>query len=280
MKSYFRQERISERIVRIISAAGEMQYLITGSERAALLDTGTGVGNIREYVESLTDKPVTAYLTHGHCDHAGGAGWFDEVYLAEADYPLFQEHSRLDVRKEFMEMCFAGRGEHEFPPDEDYADNSQVILRPLKEGDIIDLGDAKLETFSGSGHTRGSLCFYDRAHREVFLGDAINGRMFLFLPECSTVEEYLETLRQFQMMLPGFDHMYIAHDPGEITADYITDMIELCEEIMNGQADDVPFTFLGKKGYLAKHVDHSGCREDGKSANIVYDKQKIFRTEE
>ena len=37
-------------------------YLVTGEERAALIDTGTGIGNLREVVEQLTDLPVIVVL--------------------------------------------------------------------------------------------------------------------------------------------------------------------------------------------------------------------------
>ncbi|UCG85781.1 MAG: MBL fold metallo-hydrolase [Gemmatimonadota bacterium] len=44
-----------------------------------LIDAGTGVGNIRQAVERLTDLPVSVVLTHEHHDHIGGAYRFDYV---------------------------------------------------------------------------------------------------------------------------------------------------------------------------------------------------------
>ena len=52
-------------------------FLFVGTERALLLDTGTGVGDIRGLVEDLTDKPVTELNSHGHPDHAMGAPEFE-----------------------------------------------------------------------------------------------------------------------------------------------------------------------------------------------------------
>jgi len=36
----------------------ENMYLLEGDEKALLIDTGYGAGNLRAFVETLTDKPV------------------------------------------------------------------------------------------------------------------------------------------------------------------------------------------------------------------------------
>ena len=63
-------------------------YLLLGRDRALLLDTGLGVGDLRREVEALTDRPVTVALTHVHWDHIGGCGQFaaPAVHAAEADW--------------------------------------------------------------------------------------------------------------------------------------------------------------------------------------------------
>ncbi|MEI3580641.1 MAG: MBL fold metallo-hydrolase [Acutalibacteraceae bacterium] len=57
-----------------------ISYLITGSEKALLVDTGLGMGNIRKVVEELTSLPVIVMNTHTHFDHIGGNALFDTVY--------------------------------------------------------------------------------------------------------------------------------------------------------------------------------------------------------
>ena len=47
-------------------------YLLNGSERSLLIDTGLGISNIYSEVLKLTDKPITAVATHIHWDHIGG----------------------------------------------------------------------------------------------------------------------------------------------------------------------------------------------------------------
>src|SRR5215203_318122 len=56
-------------------------YLIAGSEKAILVDTGTGVGDIRKIVEQLTDLPVGVVNSHSHWDHIGGNWRFDDIAI-------------------------------------------------------------------------------------------------------------------------------------------------------------------------------------------------------
>ena len=43
----------------------------------------------------------------------------------------------------------------------------------LKDGDIIDLGDASLTVIHTPGHTPGSICLYDPVSKVLFTGDTV-----------------------------------------------------------------------------------------------------------
>ena len=60
-------------------------YLIIGKERAALIDTGLGIANIKEVVQRLTQLPVLVITTHVHADHIGGHSLFTEIAVHEND---------------------------------------------------------------------------------------------------------------------------------------------------------------------------------------------------
>jgi len=60
-------------------------YVLNGTDRCLLIDTGLGVGNIREQVQQLTDKPVTVVTTHVHYDHFVGHKYFPDFYVHEAE---------------------------------------------------------------------------------------------------------------------------------------------------------------------------------------------------
>ena len=60
-------------------------FLFVGKERALLLDTGCGIGDLKGVIRKITDKPYIVIASHGHMDHIGGAGAFDELYINPAD---------------------------------------------------------------------------------------------------------------------------------------------------------------------------------------------------
>lgn len=76
----------------------DYMYLVEGSARAALIDTGMGFAGLFETVRALTDKPVIVLNTHGHLDHTGANGQFDTAYIMRGDEALMCEHMSEDYR--------------------------------------------------------------------------------------------------------------------------------------------------------------------------------------
>ena len=83
---------VSPRVTRIQGPYDALMYLVTGHERALLVDTGYGVGDLAAFVASLTELPLTVVLTHGHVDHAFGASQFADVRMHPADLPVLAAH--------------------------------------------------------------------------------------------------------------------------------------------------------------------------------------------
>ena len=76
---------------------GVTSFLIVGTRRALLFDTGLGVTRIGEVVRGLTDRPVTVLNSHTHFDHAGGNGEFADIRNLDSPY------SRASARGEVPE---------------------------------------------------------------------------------------------------------------------------------------------------------------------------------
>lgn len=60
-------------------------FLLIGDERAALIDTGLGIDDMRRMTDQLTDLPIMVLTTHVHADHIGSHGLYGEIYVHEAE---------------------------------------------------------------------------------------------------------------------------------------------------------------------------------------------------
>ena len=79
-------EKIAQGTYKIDEMGRDIAYLLLGNEKALLIDSTIGAGDIKKTVEEITDLPVTVAITHGHADHTGGAvGKYKEIYVQEDD---------------------------------------------------------------------------------------------------------------------------------------------------------------------------------------------------
>lgn len=278
-KNFFSHELLENGMIRITGAGNELMYLLEGSNMAALIDTGTGVGNIREYVESLTKLPVIVILTHAHIDHSAGAFYFDEVYLNEQDARLldleFNEEECGLMHQNIKEFVAGANPELAMELQEnDLVKPYSKSFLPLSEGDRFELGGLTLEILQCPGHTPGSVVVLIQEKRAVIFGDACNPLVWLFLPESTGVPEYRESLVKLKAREEAFDKVYLSHAPGEADREILDEVIHICDEIIEGKSDDIPYFASGLEGYIAKKVkaENQTIREDGKIGNIVFKK--------
>lgn len=272
----FKTEKVSDRITRIYGICTELMYLVEGEERAALIDTGSGFGSLKTVVESLTEKPVIVLLTHGHTDHAMGAGEFETVYLNHEDDYIYGPHGDERFRWEGVEMS----EEYKAVTPKDYIPTVPVeTFYDLSPGDRFDLGGCSIELYACAGHTRGSLVMLVPEERTLLMGDACNAFTFLFEDYSLSIEEYEENLKRLREEIAGKCDTYLAfHGDGRLPQNIIDEVIEVCEDIQSGNVDDVPMSFRGNTGLVAKATTGpGGGRIDGKTGNIVYNKERIFK---
>lgn len=268
MELIFKTEKVTDRITRIFAFNTELMYLVEGSERAVLLDTGSGFGSLKACVDALTDKPLTVLCTHGHTDHALGAAEFDDVYISPLEERAYSIHSPWEFRKESGVMW----------PEFNELREEQIIpalpfecMKPLYEGDKFDLGGISVEVFACPGHTAGSMVMLIPEERMLLLGDACNYMVFLFDELSLTVSEYKRSLLSLLESLKGrYDAVLLSHGDGWGVPDMIERVIAVCDDILEGRSDKAYFNFLGNEAWMAHAIGPDRQRIDGGIGNIVY----------
>ena len=101
MEDWFTVENITDDTF-AISEYGHWEethcYLLCGSQRAVLIDTGLGIANIRKVVDKLTNLPVTAVSTHVHWDHIGGHRYFQHIAVHKEERKWLAEEFPMPLQ--------------------------------------------------------------------------------------------------------------------------------------------------------------------------------------
>ena len=279
---FFTSEKVSEKVTRISGITGELMYLVEGDEKALLIDTGVGIGRLDEYVKTLTSKPVTVALTHGHIDHAMAECLFDEVWISDEDLPVYMSPSSIKSRNEYVKAMLGNMYDEDVYSELEESDfvnpdfEHHKDMYGLEDGKIFDLGNMHVQANACAGHTPGSFTFLIAEERMLLTGDAGNQNTLLNFDYCPSIEAYRNNLIWLKMSTDGFyDRVLISHGGGEMKNDLIESLIELCTEIMEGKDDAIEIESFGQKVYLAKERNENFERVDGGTGDIVYSKENI-----
>ena len=128
---------------------------------AAVIDPG---GNIERIEAACQEKGVTlkaVWLTHGHLDHAGAAA----ALAQQHGVPIIGPHQADQFWIDGMPMQAQMFG---FPQAEMFTPTQW-----LKDGDVVQIGQCKLQVLHCPGHTPGHVVFFDPTTRHAFVGDVL-----------------------------------------------------------------------------------------------------------
>lgn len=283
---YYSAELIAEKSWMIRNSFSDdteaLCYLVEGRDYALLIDSILGMGNLKAFCETLTDKPVILANTHAHSDHFGGNFFFDSCYMPHRDIGFFQDSINGVKKQQLIEMA-KERARDEYrdliQPDENFTDWFPMKVYPLYDGDVFDLGDRKIEVIEVGGHTAGSVVLIDPLTRIAYSGDACNGNTLLEFPNSLPIISYMRALLHLKENQNKFDKMYGGHEIFD--SSIIDEAIETVGKVLAGTDDHVEATgMMGYKVcYAAKKVTGGYEREDGKHFNMTYLPDRIQEAE-
>ena len=201
-----------------IEDSGVRCFLLTGSEKALLIDSGRELHTARDIAESLTDLPVMLLNTHADGDHTGSNEQFESFYM----HPDEEAHFRR-----------GGRG---------------GAILPIREGDILDLGGRELRIIDLPGHTPGSIAVLDVGNRVLISGDPVqeHGRIFMFGAH-RNMENYIRSLEHLETFTAEFDEIWPSHADIPISPALIRKLHDGARDVLDGKVAGSPVEVHGNQ---------------------------------
>lgn len=131
------------------------------TRRAAVVDPGGDLDRIRAAIDMLQLKVERILVTHGHIDHAGGTAALARSLGVPVEGPHEDDRFWIEGMPQQSRMFGLADAER-FEPD-----------RWLKDGDVITIGNARLNVIHAPGHTPGHVVFHQPESRLAIVGDVL-----------------------------------------------------------------------------------------------------------
>lgn len=233
-------------------------FLLLGQEKALLIDTAYGRGDLPNLIEELRgNRELIVVNTHGHFDHTGGNRWFPKVYMHPNAFS-------------YANRAFG-------PLDQAWLDNMPYYdyeMVPLEGGHVFELGGRSVEVIYTPAHCNSSLTFLDHGRKLLFSGDEFDAGQ-ANLGEFESVKVFLENCKMLKARESEFDFIMPNHNGCPVAKEYLDDFITAAQHIVDGYPDLV--SREGLEGFkMGFHGDRTLRAQVGNSCiNYLPEGEKI-----
>ena len=168
--NWFTITQIRDGVYLIDDAGHDNIFLIVGDKKALLVDTGWGVGGLKNLIAEMTGKPLLVINTHGHFDHALGNDQFDEVMIGQGDLSLLDDID-VQMKRDFVINSNSVRTDSDPIFHSLGGTHARRSTVEIQDATSFNLGGRVVHVHLVPGHTYGSLCLIDDKTRTLFTGD-------------------------------------------------------------------------------------------------------------
>ncbi len=210
-----------------IEEGGVRSFLIEGLDKAMLVDTGFGTGDIKAFAGTLTSLPLFVINTHTDRDHTGCNDSFEKIVMHPAEVNYYKQ-KKTEV---------------------------STVIEFINDGAVIDIGTHRFEVIHIPGHTPGSIALLDREKKLLIGGDSVQtGAIFMF-GEGRDFIEYISSMQKLDKMKDGFETILASHGDLFISKDIIAELIKAAQMVVDGELEgQIPPMSLPCKLYVSGRV--------------------------
>ena len=212
-----------------------VSYLVVGSTKAVLFDTGMGYASIIEAVSKITNLPVMVLLTHAHWDHIGSAPLFKDVWVFDDKWEIDQLKRGFETF-EIDELKSKAMFSEGFTP-RNYVVSGVQSPKLFKKKKTWQVNGWQIEAIHTPGHTPGSVCYVIPKLKVLIGGDTLYpGPIYLQLDE-SSFEDYFQSVTMLKKMSVGWEKFKIlpGHNAVVSDIDLIMKIYRCCKRVVNGK---------------------------------------------
>jgi glyoxylase-like metal-dependent hydrolase (beta-lactamase superfamily II) len=230
-------EKIADGVFRIAPGRSNC-YLLAGND-LTLIDTGMpgDAEIIKAAINALGLKPEKVghiLITHGHLDHTGSLAELKKISGAPV-IAAVKDTAYIQGSRKTWTMGREGFGGKIFKTVlffmETFVFNYQPaqVDMPCHGGEIINCFGG-IQVIASPGHSPGSLSFYHKDKKLLFVGDALSGTAGFHLPQrfgCSNYQEALRSVKKLSEL--DFETCLLGHG-APVTHNASTQMRELVKK--------------------------------------------------
>jgi glyoxylase-like metal-dependent hydrolase (beta-lactamase superfamily II) len=215
-----------------------LSYLIVGTERALLIDTGTGASSMKAAAETLTDRPIVLVNSHSHWDHVGSNHEFAGIAIHRAEaHELAHQYSREDIQRFFDESALLGP----LPPGrtiDTIAIGPSTPTHILDGGETFDLGGRTITALHTPGHAPGLLSLLDEQNGVLFSTDtAYPGPLYAYSDD-TDLPTYIRSMELLANLASSLRYVHPSHNADLMPAELLPRMRDGLIEVAGGIAPD------------------------------------------
>lgn len=218
-----------------------ISYLLIGNERAMLVDTLQGIGDLKSVTDQLTDLPIIVMNTHSHYDHVSSNFQYDTIYGLNNPYTANNAKGKTNAEVSGgMTPETIWKNLPRTFSFELYESRSFEIDHFVEDGDIIDLGDREIEVAFIPGHTPDSVILVDKKNRMMATGDTFYPAPIYVYSDTSSFQDFFFSAQTMFGYRNDVDYLLPGHNETMQPVSYLNELRAATMAIINPTTSFTP----------------------------------------